>query len=207
MTKKIYPYLKAWGLPALIVLVVYLISTFVVSVVAISGDSMAPNLLNNQRVVLYHTQNVHRGDVVVFDATKEDPRIKAGENDYVKRVIAVGGDTVVFHDGNIYVNAKKVNQSFLNTEQRTTGTEGMFGSYWSLKTLSSNGLWKSEDANSVKVPKDTYFVLGDNRTVSNDSRYFGFVSKKHVIGRVSVPFWYADSVKKNVNHDSKLFFD
>lgn len=152
------------------------------------------------------THNVKRGDVVVFDARKEDPRIQAGNKDYVKRVIGIPGDTVEYRDGDLYVNNKKVNESFISTDEQQSGTEASFGSSWSLGTLSATGMWKKDDQGKTVVPKGTYFVLGDHRSVSNDSRYFGFVSKEHVIGHVVVPFWYSDTVRKNIGSERNHFF-
>ncbi|MFC4761460.1 signal peptidase I [Fructobacillus durionis] len=205
--KKLLSFIWNWIVPIALGVVAYLaITTFWVNIVTINGDSMDPNLLDQQKVFVQKTENLKRGDVVVFDARKEDPRIQSGNKDYVKRVIAVAGDTVSYKDGTLYVNNKKVNQSFISSDEQTTGTASSFGSSWDLKSLSSTGLWKQNDRNSTVVPKDSYFVLGDHRSVSNDSRYFGFVSKKHVIGKVHVPFWYSTTVKNNIAKEEQHFF-
>ena len=205
--KKLFSFIWNWVMPIGIGVAVYLIiTTFFVNIVTISGDSMDPNLFDQQRVLVQKTENLKRGDVVVFDARQEDPRIKAGNKDYVKRVIAVAGDTVAYKDGILYVNGKKVNQSFISSDEQNAGTAASFGSSWDLKSLSSTGLWKENDRNQTVVPKDSYFVLGDHRSVSNDSRYFGFVSKKHVIGKIHVPFWYSTTVKNNIAKEEDHFF-
>lgn len=205
--KKIFSFIWNWVIPIGIGVGIYVvITTFFINVVTISGDSMDPNLLDQQRVLVQKTENLKRGDVVVFDARQEDPRIKAGNKDYVKRVIAVAGDTVSYQDGVLYVNGKKVNQSFISTTEQSAGTAASFGSSWDLKSLSSTGLWKVSDRNQTVVPKDSYFVLGDHRSVSNDSRYFGFVSKKHVIGKIHVPFWYSTTVKDNIAKEEDHYF-
>ncbi|MBS9336716.1 signal peptidase I [Fructobacillus papyrifericola] len=205
--KKLFLFIWNWVVPIAIGILAYLaITTFWVNVVTINGDSMDPNLLDQQKVVVQKTQNLKRGDVVVFDARQEDPRIKAGNKDYVKRVIAVAGDTVEYKDGTLYVNNKKVDESYISTEEQNAGTASSFGSSWSLKTLSSTGLWEKSDQNKSVVPKDSYFVLGDHRSVSNDSRYFGFVSKKHVIGKIHVPFWYSTTVKNNISKQDQHYF-
>ncbi|MDD9139240.1 signal peptidase I [Fructobacillus sp. CRL 2054] len=205
--KKLLSFIWNWIVPIALGVVAYLaITTFWINIVTINGDSMDPNLLDQQKVFVQKTENLKRGDVVVFDARKEDPRIQSGNKDYVKRVIAVAGDTVSYKDGTLYVNNKKVNQDFISSSEQTTGTASSFGSSWDLKSLSSTGLWKQSDRNSTVVPKDSYFVLGDHRSVSNDSRYFGFVSKKHVIGKVHVPFWYSTTVKNNIAKEEQHFF-
>ncbi|MDF7637570.1 signal peptidase I [Leuconostocaceae bacterium ESL0958] len=205
--KKTFRFLWNWVAPiAFGFLVFWAVTTFWISTVTISGDSMTPNLLNAQQVVVRKTHSVKRGDVVVFDARKEDPRIQPGKKDYVKRVIAVAGDTVEYRDGELLVNGKKVDQHFISQEEQLSGTQGQFGSSWSLESLSNNNLWQDKDRHKSKVPAGSYFVLGDHRSVSNDGRYFGFVDADHVVGRVIVPFWYSDTVKSNVNRERNHFF-
>lgn len=110
----------------------------------------------------------------------------------MKRVIGVPGDTISYKDGKLYVNDKEVPQKFIDEEQRTTGTGN-----WTLSSIANKYGWAK---NPVKVPKDSYFVLGDHRSVSNDSRYWGFVKKSKVMGVVKVPFWSHDEkAKKNIN--------
>lgn len=167
---------------------------------------MEPNLLNNQYVGVNRLGDIQRGDVVVFDARQEDPRIKPGNKDYVKRIIGLPGDTVAYRAGNLYVNDKEVNQDFLSDAERTQGTAGDFGNSWSLASLSATNLWQTKDRNQSTVPQGEYFVMGDHRSVSNDSRYFGFVGRDHILGKVVVPFWYSDRIKDSVDHQNQHFF-
>ena len=212
MTQKLWVFFKEWVLWILIGVVVYFVITNYVFVgMRVSGPSMQTALLDKQLVGVSKLSTIERGDVIAFDARQEDPRIQSGKQDYVKRVIGVAGDKVAFHDGNLYVNDKKVNQDYLSTEQRESGT-ALFAqqnasgqSSWTLETLSSdNNNWKSQDRHSSVVPKGCYFVLGDNREVSNDGRYFGFVAKEHVIGKIITPFWNKNH--EAVNSQSNHFF-
>lgn len=201
-------FLKEWFFPiAIAILVVVLIRSFLFTRVKVSGPSMEPNLQDNENVFLNKVASYKRGDVIVFNAKDEDPRYQSGDDKYVKRIIAIPGDTVEYKASNLYVNGKKVNQSFISLNERTQGTEMSFGSTWSLKTLSSGTLWQKKDRNNSTVPKGKYFVMGDHRSVSNDGRYFGFVDKKHVVGKVIVPFWNSNkTAKANVNQGNKNFF-
>ncbi|CAH1855129.1 signal peptidase I [Convivina intestini] len=199
--------MKEWVIPlALVALLGWCFTQFVFTGAIVNGSSMEPNLLNRQYVGVNRLGNLHRGDVVVFDATQEDPQIRPGNKDYVKRIIGVPGDTVTYQNGNLYVNGKMVNQSYLSVDERTQGTAGEFGTSWSLASLSATGMWQEKDQDKSVVPADAYFVLGDHRSVSNDGRYFGFVDRNHIFGKVVVPFWYDAAVKDNINHQSQHFF-
>ena len=98
-------------------------------------------------------------------------------------------------------------QNYIGINEQTQGTEMSFGSTWSLKTLSSTDQWQEKDRNHSRVPAGEYFVMGDHRSVSNDGRYFGFIDKQHIKGKVYVPFWNSNkTAKQNVNGQNKLFF-
>lgn len=208
MLKKLFEFFKEWLVPiGSALIIVILIRTFLFTFVHVSGPSMTPNLQNNELVILNKIAKYQRGDVVVFDARQEDPRIRPGEKDYVKRIIGVPGDTISYKDSNLYVNGKQVNQDYIGINERTEGTEMSFGKNWSLASLSASDLWQKKDRNKVKVPAGEYFVMGDHRSVSNDGRYFGFVDAKHIEGKVIVPFWNSNqTAKANVNQQNKHFF-
>lgn len=185
-------FLRDWILPIVIgLLVALLVKTFLFQFVKVDGSSMQPNLQDSERVLVWKPMEVKRMSVIVFDAHGEDPAATEPV-DYVKRVIGVPGDTISYKDGKLYVNDKLVPQKFIDEEQRTTGTGN-----WTLTSIANKYGWAKSPK---KVPKDSYFVLGDHRSVSNDSRYWGFVKKSKVMGVVKVPFWSKnDQAKKNIN--------
>lgn len=154
---------------------------------------MEPNLTNNERVWMFKQSKVKRMSVIVFDAHGEDPEATKG-TDYVKRVIGVPGDRISFMNNKLYVNDKVVNQSFISKSEATSGT----GSHnWTLQTLAKQYGWGNH---VTVVPKGEYFVLGDHRSVSNDSRYWGFVKKSKIAGVVKIPFWTGTKTQRqNVN--------
>lgn len=182
----------SWIIPILVALVlVVLVRTFLFEVVKVSGDSMEPNLVDQERMVVVKPLKLKRLSVIVFDAYGEDPAAAKNTN-YVKRVIGLPGDKVVSQNGYIYVNNKKINQSFINQNERTTGTGD-----WTLSSLAQKGNWAYK---GNRVPKGHYFVLGDHRSVSEDGRAWGYVSANKVMGVVKVPFWQGtDSHRTNVN--------
>lgn len=193
--------IMSWIVPIVIGLVLALvIKQFVFQPVRVDGPSMQPNLVNNERVLCLKQSKIHRGSVIVFNANGVDPQVSV-KTVYVKRVIGVPGDTVQSKNGNIYVNGKKTNQDYISMDQRKAGTGN-----WTLKTISKRNNWL-KDSGATKVPDGEYFVLGDNRTVSNDGRYWGFVPKDKIDGVVKVGFWSGNqSKKKYVNQQWKHYF-
>ncbi len=188
----------SWVVPILIGLAIaMLVRSFLFEIVRVDGSSMEPNLVNNERVFVLKQEKIKHLSVIVFDAYGADPEATPG-TEYVKRVIGMPGDEISYKNGDLYVNDKKVPQSFINKYQRTTGTAiGAEATDWNLASVAKARGWGSKPE---KVPAGEYFVMGDHRSVSNDSRYWGFVKKSEVMGVVKVPFWGSASAKKNVNH-------
>lgn len=198
---KAFKELMSWIVPIAIgLLLALLIKQFAFQFVRVDGPSMQPNLQNNERVVCLKQAKIHRGSVVVFDANGVDPQVSV-KAEYVKRVIGLPGDTVEAKNGNLYVNGKKVDQSYISKSERSSGT-----GTWTLHSISQENSWVLHNG-AYKVPKGEYFVLGDHRSVSNDSRYWGFVPKSKIVGVVKVGFWNrTQPAKNNINQQWKHFF-
>lgn len=198
---KAFKELMSWIVPIAIgLLLALLIKQFAFQFVRVDGPSMQPNLQNNERVVCLKQAKIHRGSVVVFDANGVDPQVSV-KTEYVKRVIGLPGDTVEAENGNLYVNGKKVDQSYISKSERSSGT-----GTWTLHSISQENSWVLHNG-AYKVPKGEYFVLGDHRSVSNDSRYWGFVPKSKIVGVVKVGFWNrTQPAKNNINQQWKHFF-
>ncbi|KRL04384.1 signal peptidase I [Liquorilactobacillus oeni] len=188
----------SWVMPVVIgVLIALVVRQLWFGIVKVEGDSMAPNLQDTERVMLLKKANITHNTVIVFDAKGVDnnnPTVKE-DTKYVKRVIGLPGDKVEYrNNGEVYVNNKHLPQGYISKKQRTVGTLTLTLKKASGVTLGSN--------QSFTVPKGKYFVLGDNRKVSNDSRYYGFVPKSKVFGVVKVTFW--NSKAKLINSYSGL---
>ncbi|WP_172187845.1 signal peptidase I [Lentilactobacillus kribbianus] len=180
----------SWIIPIAVGLAIaFLLRTFVITIARVDGPSMEPNLVNNERMIVWRQAQIKHNSVIVFDAYGQDPAATTKNTDYVKRVIGMPGDTVSSKDGNLYVNNKLVKQNYISKYQRTQGTGN-----WDLKSLSAR--WQKNNG-ATKVPKGQYFVMGDHRSVSNDGRYWGFVPKDKVIGVAKVPFWETNKTKRN----------
>ena len=149
-----------------IFVVVYL---FIVQPHEVKGNSMEPNFHNNEYIltdkISYKFGRPQRGDVVIFKAPT-NPDI-----DYIKRVIAVDGERVRIEKGDIYVNGQLLNEPYLND-----------------RTLLFPGS-SIKEGEEIVVPDEHLFVLGDNRPHSSDSREFGPIPKRSVIGRAFLRYW------------------
>lgn len=147
----------------------------------VKGDSMFPNFHDGEYVItnligfedlkFYHATfgKLKLGDVVVFNAP---PATQNTDKDYIKRIIGVAGDTVSVKDGSVYLNGKLLDESaYLKSDVKTYG--GAF----------------LKDGDSVKVPANQYFVMGDNRMYSSDSREWGFVTRDEMVGGSMLVYW------------------
>jgi signal peptidase I len=159
------------------------IQAFVVKPYLIPSVSMANTLLPGQRVlvdrVVYHYRGVHRGDVIVFRWPGHET-----ETPLIKRVVGLPGDRLSLRDGRLYVNGRRLVEGYVRQVQGTREkTLPAFPSDtpggWALTT-------------PYTVPPGHFFVMGDNRTESNDSRYWGTVPRENIIGRAFFVYWPLD---------------
>src|SRR3954469_9997872 len=137
---------------------------FVYQPVKVEGVSMMPGLDDQERIFInkfvYRWEPIERGDVVVFRYPRDPSK------SYIKRVIGVAGDLVLIEDGRVWVNGKLLSESYVPNEFRD---ERSFAEY--------------------KVPPHSYFVLGDHRNLSSDSREFGAVPDRLIYGKAVFVYW------------------
>jgi len=157
--------LKSWFRDILLAFAIAIfIVIFVVQPVKVEGTSMQPRLVDQERIFvnrfIYRFEDIHRGDVVVFWYPQD--RSKS----FIKRVLGVPGDKVEIRSGTLYVNEQRVYEPYLNPA---------FQDYKSFRP--------------VLVPPGQYFVLGDHRNSSNDSRSWGFVARDLIYGKAVFSYW------------------
>lgn len=135
----------------------------------VDGRSMEPNFHNGEYIltdkVSYRLHEPERGDVVVFHSP-QDERI-----DFIKRIIAVPGDTVELENGYTYLNGNKLDEAFINDPGEVR--PGRF----------------IKEGQALEVPTGEYLVMGDNRLHSSDSREWGLVNKSSIVGRAFFRYW------------------
>ena len=141
-----------------------LIITFLYQPVRVEGTSMLPRLEDRDRLFInkfvYHISAIERGDVVVFHYPR-DP-----EKSYIKRVIALPGDRLRIDHGQVWLNGQPQIESYVPEEYRDT------------KSMAE-----------IIVPDDTYFMMGDHRSISSDSREFGPVEHSLIYGKAVFVYW------------------
>ena len=146
----------------ILVVVVFLVLQTTLQSSIVIGRSMEPSFENNQRLLVnkiaYKIHEPERGDVIIFH-----PR-QGLHTDYIKRIIALPGDTVEIKMGAVYVNGVRLEEPYIEDSPTYTFQE-------------------------YKVPEDKYFVLGDNRNNSNDSHNGWLVLRENIIGKVCLSTW------------------
>ncbi|MBF0709997.1 MULTISPECIES: signal peptidase I [unclassified Gemella] len=155
----------------------FLITTFLMSPYTVKGKSMDYTFADNDKVFVSKLGNTYeRGEEIVFHANEND--------DYIKRVIGVPGDTVEMVDDVLYINGKKVDEPYLDKmkeELRSSGSNANLTQDFNIEYLAST--------QSKTVPEGTYFVMGDNRQNSTDSRLLGFVKEDKIVGNVILRYY------------------
>ena len=147
----------------------FMIITFLYQPVRVEGTSMQPELRDQDRLFInkfaYRFESISRGDVVVFHYPR-DP-----EKSYIKRVIALPGDSLRIDDGRVYVNGVRVDESYVPKRYRD-----------------------GRSMPEIVIPQGNYFVMGDHRSISSDSRDFGPVERDLIYGKAAFIYWPADNI-------------
>ncbi len=149
----------------IIIVVVVFIRTFIVTPIKVDGNSMHPTLEGDEIMLLNKLGHIDRFDIVVA-------KIEEKDNNFIKRVIALPGETIEIKDNKIYINGEILDEDF--------------------------GYGITYNIDAITLGSDEYFLLGDNRIISLDSRSFGPISKKEILGTtdfVMFPFSKIGKVK------------
>ena len=162
------------------VLVAVLLRAFVVQTFYIPSGSMEPTLQIGDRILVnklsYDLHGVDRGDIVVFSRPPAENCGGPEVNDLVKRVIGLPGDVLSLSDHYVDVDGKRLDETWLPASEQGETFPGPGSNSFNL-------------AHAYRVPANDYFVMGDNRTDSCDSRYWGPINKSLIVGKVEVRVW------------------
>lgn len=155
---------------AIIVGIYYLLFSFVFSNETVSGPSMEPTFQDKDRIVALRHFDLKRNDIVILKAPDEKNAL------YIKRVIGLPGDMVTSKNDKLYINGKQVDEPYLHNSLESQAHK-------------QGELYTNNFTLRRRVPKNSYFVMGDHRNVSKDSRYFGFIKRKAIVGEVKWRYW------------------
>lgn len=145
-------------------LVAIVIVLFVVQPVRVEGTSMQPKLVDQERIFVnkfvYHFSKIERGDIVVFWYPKDQTK------SFVKRVVGLPRETIEVRTGVVFINGKRLVEPYVSSEN-----------------------FDESSSPPDLVPSHHYFVLGDHRNSSNDSRNWGFVPRENIFGKAIFRYW------------------
>lgn len=151
----------------LLTLLIFVVIRFVIQSYHVEGPSMQPGLHTDEYVLVnkvsYLFQAPERGDIIVFHYPRDTTQ------DFIKRIIGLPGDTVRTDQTHVWVDGVLLKEPYIQEAIN----------------LNPPTIWK--------VPPGDYFVLGDNRRVSDDSRYWGFVPKDLIVGKAMLVYWPASN--------------
>ena len=164
------PVMAVWARDLLVSLAISaFIIIFLYQPVKVEGTSMMPGLEDQERIFVnkfvYRWEPIQRGDIVVFRYPRDTSK------SYIKRVIGVAGDRIRIEDGLVYVNGEALDEDYVPSDYADTRSYG-----------------------EVVVPPNSFFVLGDHRTMSNDSRDFGTVNERYIYGKAVFGYWPMDKL-------------
>jgi signal peptidase I len=165
--KEIWEWIKAL---VVAIVLAFLIRSLLFAPFVVDGTSMMPNLQDRERLIvtklIYFFEHPKPGEIIVFHATEE--------RDYIKRVIAVGGDTVEVRNDQLLINGDPVDEPYLKDFK---------------EQVQKDGYPLTENFGPISIPTGELFVMGDNRRNSKDSRMIGTVPLDAVVGRADIVFW------------------
>src|SRR5271157_137569 len=159
------PVLAVWARDLLVSLAISaFIIIFLYQPVKVEGTSMMPGLEDQERIFVnkfvYRWEPIQRGDIVVFRYPRDTSK------SYIKRVIGVAGDRIRIENGQVYVNGEALDEDYVPSDYAD-----------------------ARNYSEVVVPENSFFVLGDHRTMSNDSRDFGPVNERFIYGKAVFGYW------------------
>jgi len=172
-----------YGIVAVVAIALALLAqAFVVKPYRIPSESMASTLRPGDRVlvnrVIYHLREPQRGDVLVFRYPEDRTVI------FIKRIVGVPGDRLELRDGSLWVNGRPADEPYVH---RATSRPDLTRASAPVAGSTMREPWSL--ARPYTVPSGSYFVMGDNRTDSDDSRFWGTVPRADIVGEGFVVYW------------------
>ncbi|MER0123101.1 signal peptidase I [Streptococcus sp. ZJ93] len=192
-------FLKEWGLFSLVVIFAILSRLFIWSLVSVDGHSMDPTLYDKEQLVMLKVGDVKRFDIVVASETDDSGKEKL----IVKRIIGLPGDTIHYENDTLYVNGEQVPEPYLDEYKAAFAQDKLQATYSYNKSFqeraqAAQAFTQDEHYNptfTTQVPDGQYYLLGDDRLVSLDSRNVGTFEKANIKGKIVFRLWPLNRIK------------
>jgi signal peptidase I len=168
------------GVIVVALVVAFLLRTFVIATYSIPSGSMEPTLKVGDRIVVnklsYDVHGVDRGNIIVFSTPPKEDCAGPPVANLVKRVIGLPGESISLSGGNVFINGRALKEPWLPAAEQGRTYPGPSPEAYSLH-------------HPFRVPRGHVYVMGDNRTLSCDSRYWGPISESTIVGKVDLRIW------------------
>ncbi|HFU4462999.1 TPA: signal peptidase I [Streptococcus suis] len=186
-------FLAEWGPLILFMLAIFASRYFLWDPVSVDGHSMDPTLQHQEKLVMFKTTSIDRFDIVVASETDSDGTEKL----IVKRVVGMPGDTIRYENDVLYINDQEVDEPYLDEYLAAFQKDKLQEEYSynkQFQAVAQAAQAFTQDANgyvdfTVTVPEGQYYLLGDDRLVSLDSRSVGSFARNKIKGEVVFRFW------------------
>lgn len=186
-------FLAEWGPLILFMLAIFASRYFLWDPVSVDGHSMDPTLQHQEKLVMFKTTSIDRFDIVVASETDSDGKEKL----IVKRVVGMPGDTIRYENDVLYINDQEVDEPYLDEYLAAFQKDKLQEEYAynkQFQAVAQAAQAFTQDANrsinfSATVPEGQYYLLGDDRLVSLDSRSVGTFARDKIKGEVVFRFW------------------
>lgn len=151
-----------------VIVLMLVLRLFLITPVTVSGESMMPTLVDKEKIIISKISRLKRFDIVSFEVNNKL---------YIKRIVGLPGESIEYKDDILYINNKPYQEPYLDEYKELT-PEPL------TEDFSLNSLY-----NMNNIPDESYFVMGDNRHNSKDSRMIGFIKKEDIIGASKIIVW------------------
>ena len=174
--RSIFVLLDWFSILPICVVITFFCFSYLFIITPVSGDSMIPNISNGEHVFVSYNTEIKRGSVVILEVNKDDNFHIDETSHYIKRIIGLPGDRVKWINNKLYINDEAYNEPYFPKDYFGTAATNNFDGLF--RYIDENG---NEQVTEI-IPEGYYFVMGDNRPISKDSRSIGLIPEKNIIG-------------------------
>ncbi|MCH4168757.1 MAG: signal peptidase I [Streptococcaceae bacterium] len=190
-------FIKDWWSVFAVLIIMIIARVFIFAPIIVDGHSMDPTLEDGERMIIIKTTKISRFDMVVSNEITENASGQKSNKMIIKRVIGMPGDTIEYQDDVLYVNGKKTDEPYLKEYQALFKKDRLqetysYNEYFQQLAENSSAFTTDSTGSAnfkVEVPEGQYYLMGDDRIVSKDSRMIGTVSESSITGEPKVAFW------------------